>query len=183
VNVAIFGGSFNPPHVAHVLAVAYVLSSEPIDELLVIPCYRHPFAKELAPFEDRFAMCERAMGWIPKTRVSRVEEELGGESWTLRTVQHLRSVRPTDELRLIVGADVLVEGKRWRGFDELRELAPFIVLGRAGHAAPDCRVLLPDVSSTMIRQALREGRRADLAGLVPRSVLDYLDTHPIYRAT
>jgi nicotinate-nucleotide adenylyltransferase len=127
-------------------------------------------------------MCERAMGWIPKTRISRVEEELGGESWTLRTVQHLKGARPTDTLRLVVGADVLVEGKRWRGFEELRELSPFIVLGRPGHATPDSRVLLPDVSSTMIRQAISEGRRADVEGLVPRSVLDYLDTHPIYRA-
>ena len=47
-NVAIFGGSFNPPHVAHVLAAAYALSSAPIDQVLVVPVYQHPFAKELA---------------------------------------------------------------------------------------------------------------------------------------
>ena len=87
-RVAIFGGSFNPPHVAHVLAVTYVLATEDLDEILVVPCFRHPFAKELAPFEDRFAMCELAMAWLPKVTVSRVEQELGGESRTLRTVEH-----------------------------------------------------------------------------------------------
>src|SRR5450432_1633002 len=75
VNVFIFGGSFNPPHIAHVLAVTYVLSTAEPDLVLVVPCYRHPFAKDLCPFEHRLAMCERAMGWLPRTTVSRVEEE------------------------------------------------------------------------------------------------------------
>ena len=59
-RVAIFGGSFNPPHVAHALAVVYALSVAPIDEVLVVPVFRHPFSKELAPFEDRVRMCELA---------------------------------------------------------------------------------------------------------------------------
>ncbi|HEX9294516.1 MAG TPA: nicotinate (nicotinamide) nucleotide adenylyltransferase, partial [Polyangiaceae bacterium] len=78
MNVFLFGGSFNPPHVAHVLAVAYVLATQDADRVIVIPCYRHPFRKDLAPFEHRFAMCELAMGWLPRTSISAVEQELGG---------------------------------------------------------------------------------------------------------
>ena len=88
-RIAIFGGSFNPPHVAHVLAVVYALAVAPIDHVLIVPVYQHPFSKELAPFEDRLAMCEAAMGWIPGARVSDVERELGGESLTLRMLTHL----------------------------------------------------------------------------------------------
>src|SRR6478735_3989939 len=88
-RVAIFGGSFNPPHVAHVLAVVYALSTAPIDEVLVVPVFHHPFSKELASFDERLAMCELALGWIPRVVVSSVERDLGGSSLTLRTVEHL----------------------------------------------------------------------------------------------
>ena len=74
---------------SHVLAVTYLLAAAEPDQVLVVPCFLHPLAKDLAPFEDRIAMCERAMGWLPRTVVSRVEGELGGESRSLRTVAHL----------------------------------------------------------------------------------------------
>jgi nicotinate-nucleotide adenylyltransferase len=132
VNVFIFGGSFDPPHVAHVLAVTYILATQDADLVLVVPCHKHPFGKGLSAFEHRFAMCERAVGWLPRTTVSRVEEDLGGESRTLRTIEHLRERNPDWHMRLVVGADVLLEGKRWYGFDRVVELAPLLVLGRAG---------------------------------------------------
>jgi nicotinate-nucleotide adenylyltransferase len=182
VNVFLFGGSFNPPHVAHVLACAYILSTEDVDSILVIPVYQHPFAKELAPFDDRVAMCEAAMGWLPRTSISRVEEELGGESRTLRTVEHLGKEHPDWHMRLVVGADILLEGRRWHGFDRVVELAPLLVLGRAGVPAPQAPLaVLPQVSSSFVREALREGRRDEVTGLVPRAVLAYIDEHWVYR--
>jgi nicotinate-nucleotide adenylyltransferase len=181
VNVFLFGGSFNPPHIAHVLAVTYVLATEEVDLVAVVPCYRHPFAKELAPFEHRFAMCELAMGWLPRTKVLRIEEELGGESRTLRTVEHLRKVHPDWRLRLVLGADILLEGPRWQGFDRVKELAPPVILGRAGIVTPDApRAVLPEVSSTAIRDALGAGRTTDVAAVLPRGVLSYIEAHGIY---
>jgi nicotinate-nucleotide adenylyltransferase len=181
MNVCLFGGSFNPPHVAHVLAVAYVLSTEGVDQVLVIPCYRHPFNKELAPFEHRFAMCERAMSVLPRTTVSRVEQHLGGESRTLRTVEHLAAEHPDWRLRLLVGADILQEGRRWHAFERVTELAPPLVLGRAGVSSDGApRPLLPEVSSSAIRAALAAGRRAELHALVPRDVLTYIEQHGLY---
>ena len=181
-RVALFGGSFNPPHVAHVLAVVYALATAPVDEVLVVPVYRHPFAKELASFDDRLAMCELALGWIPRTTVSRVEEELGGESRTLRTIEHLRGQHPDWQLRLLVGADVLPDLPKWHRFDRIAELAPPIVLGRAGvgvNGAPT--PFLPDVSSTEVRDALASGDVAALADRVPAAVLDYVARHHLYR--
>jgi nicotinate-nucleotide adenylyltransferase len=75
VDVAVFGGSFNPPHIAHLLACTVVLATDEVDRLVVVPTYRHPFAKALAPYEDRVAMCHLAMGWLPRVEVSRIEEE------------------------------------------------------------------------------------------------------------
>lgn len=180
--VAIFGGSFNPPHIGHVLAVAYLLATEDVDEIRIVPCFRHPFAKHLASFEDRFAMCELAMGSLPKTTISRVEAELGGESRTLRTIEHLVATEPEKRFRLVIGADVLNEKDRWHGFEEIGNLAPFLVLGRTGISAEGApRAVLPEVSSTEIRRALRHGPRRDLEVLVPRAVLSYIGAHELYR--
>jgi nicotinate-nucleotide adenylyltransferase len=182
VNVYFFGGSFNPPHLAHVLAVSYVHAMAEVDKVLVVPVFRHPFAKELAPFEHRLAMCELAMGWLPNTTVSTVERELGGESWTLRTVEHLCKVHPDWRIRLVVGADILTEGRRWHGFERLIELAPLWVLGRAGVASEGAPpAILPAVSSSAIREALRDRRDADIAPLLPRRVQRYIEEHGLYR--
>jgi nicotinate-nucleotide adenylyltransferase len=183
MKVAVFGGSFNPPHVAHVLACALVLSTEDVDRLLVVPAYRHPFAKSLAPFDDRVRMCELAMAWMPRVEVSRVEEELGGESRTLRTLQHLAGAHEAWDLRLVIGADVLVEAPRWFGFEAIEKLAPPIVLGRVGLDAPGAGpALLPDVSSTQVRATIGRGAWGEAARLVPRLVLAHVREHGLYGA-
>jgi nicotinate-nucleotide adenylyltransferase len=178
VKVAVFGGSFNPPHVAHVLACALVLSVEDIDRVLVVPAYKHPFAKALASYDDRVRMCELAMGWLPQVEVSRVEEELGGESRTLRTIEHLSNAHPDWGLRLLIGADIVAEAPRWFGFDAIVAIAPPIVLGRAGADA-----MLPAVSSTQVRDAIARAAWDEAARLVPRRVLDHVRQRGLYGAT
>ena len=181
MTTAIFGGSFNPPHLAHVLAVTVVLARFEIDRLLVVPTFQHPFAKSLAPYEDRVKMCELAMAWLPRVEVSRVEEELGGESRTLRTIEHLRQTHPGEPFRLVMGADIVAESAKWYGFDKISVLAPPIVLGRVGIAydgAPP--PILPAISSTEVRAKIAERRWGELEELVPRRVLAYLKEHALY---
>jgi nicotinate-nucleotide adenylyltransferase len=180
-RVAVFGGSFNPPHVAHVLACALVGSVEDVDRILVVPTFKHPFAKPLAPFEDRVAMCELAMAWMPRVEVSRLEEELGGESRTLRTLENLALAHPDWKLRLVIGADILAEAPRWFGFDAIAKLAPPIVLERAGFDSPGGGpALLPEVSSTKVRAAIARGAWHDLERLLPRRVLDHVRARGLY---
>ncbi len=182
-RVAVFGGSFNPPHVAHVLACALVLSVEEVDRLLVVPAYLHPFAKALAPFEDRARMCELAMAWMPRVDVSRVEEDLGGESRTLRTLETLSSAHPDWRMRLVIGADILAEAPRWYGFEAIARLAPPIVLGRAGIPAPGApAALLPEVSSTQVRTAIARREWAEVEKLVPSAVLAHIRDRGLYAA-
>lgn len=182
--VAIFGGSFNPPHLGHVLGTALVLSMFDVDEILVVPTYQHPFAKALAPYEDRVTMCSLAMGWLPRVAVSRVEEELGGESRTLRTLEHLQATHADWSMRLIMGSDTFAESSKWFRFDAVRRLAPPIVLARAG--GPDAPglgpVLLPAISSTDVRARAAAGAWDGLETLVPRSVLAHMKARGLYRA-
>ena len=181
VDVAVFGGSFNPPHIAHLLACTVVLATDEVDRLVVVPTYRHPFAKALAPYEDRVAMCHLAMGWLPRVEVSRIEEVLGGESRTLRTLEHLAAEHADWRLRIVIGADVLAEAPRWVGFDAIEKLAPPIVLGRAGFDVPGASLVLPEVSSTQVRAAIERGDWDSIASLVPRAVLEYARAHELYR--
>jgi len=180
--VAIFGGSFNPPHISHVLAVTAVLVTHRVDRVLVVPTFQHPFAKSLAAFDHRVKMCELAMGWLPKVVVSRVEEELGGESRSLRTVEHLSQAHPEWQLRFVIGSDILLEAKKWHGFDAICALAPLIVLGRTGFDGTNVPPpLLPDISSTEVRTALAAGNYAAIETLVPREVLAYIQSAGLYR--
>ena len=183
MKVAVFGGSFNPPHVGHVLACALVLGVEDVERVLVVPTFQHPFAKALAPFEDRVAMCRAAFATMPAVDVSRVEEELGGESRTLRTLEHLAKDHPDWRMRLVVGADILAEAPRWFGFDAITKIAPPLVLGRAGVDAPGAGpALLPEVSSTRVREAIARGAWNEAGQLVPRAVLAHVRAKGLYGA-
>jgi nicotinate-nucleotide adenylyltransferase len=160
-----------------------VLSRFDVERILVVPTFRHPFAKALAPYEDRVRMCELGMGWLPRVEVSRVEEELGGESRTLRTIEHLRTKYPDASLRFVMGADLMLESSKWYGFDRIAALAPPIVLGRIGVEYPGAPVpVLPAISSTEVRARLADDA-ADLdalAEVMPRAVLEYARTRRLY---
>lgn len=178
MRVALFGGSFNPPHVAHQLVALYVLETQAVDELWLVPCFKHPFEKALEPFEDRLEMCRRAAQALgPRARVSDCEGRLGGESRTLRTVTALRAEHPGTEFSLIIGADLVGELDSWYGAEELKRLVRFIVVGRAGFEGGEGPAM-PAISSSEVRARLRQGQSVD--ALVPRSVLDYARERKLY---
>ena len=189
IPTALFGGSFNPPHVGHVLAVAYVLSTELVERVVVVPVFEHALRKQLAPFEHRVEMAVRAFGWLPRVEVSRIEARLGAPSRTLRTIQALEAEHPDWELRLLVGSDILSELHQWQAFDEIERRAPPLVLPRAGALTPPSTPqLLPEVSSTEVRTLLaRQAKSADpssaaqVEALLPRAVLAYVREHGLYK--
>ncbi|HEY3235433.1 MAG TPA: nicotinate (nicotinamide) nucleotide adenylyltransferase [Polyangiaceae bacterium] len=186
MQVAFYGGSFNPPHVAHVLAVVYLLSAQGFQRVLVVPVFEHAFEKPLAGFEHRVRMCELAMGWLPGVQVSAVEAELERPTRTLHTLEHLSRQHPDWALRLVVGADQLPELHRWHQVDAIEAMAPILVLGRASVDRPEAPpALLPNVSSTHVRELLLSRGQAEadseLGRLVPQNVLRYIDQHGLYR--
>ncbi|MCC6215105.1 MAG: nicotinate-nicotinamide nucleotide adenylyltransferase [Polyangiaceae bacterium] len=187
-TVAFFGGSFDPPHVAHVLAACYALAVEELDTVLVVPVLGHAFGKPLAPFEHRVHMAELAFQGVRGAEISGVERALPAPSYTLHTLRHLATTHPSWRLRLLIGADVLDDAPRWHAFDEVCELAQPLVLGRRGVERSDApRPWLPEVSSTRVRELLGRAGDADaaaeLAACVPRSVLRHIAEHGLYGAS
>ena len=186
-TIAVFGGSFNPPHVAHVMACVWVAQTQPVDEIWAVPCFHHPFEKRLAPFEDRLEMLRLALAPLgAAVKISAIERDIaaadGTPSRTLDTLEALSLRHPELAWRLVIGADILAERDKWHRWDAIERLAPPIILGRQGYAAPaelGRLVELPAISSTEVRMRLERGE--DVAALVPGRVLEYVSRRGLYR--
>lgn len=180
----VFGGSFNPPHIAHVLAAHFALCTWNLDRLLVIPSYKHPFGKPLEPYDHRIKMCELAFRHLSHfVEISQIERDLGGVSFTVETLRALNQQNPDVELRLIIGGDILADAEKWRAFDEVKQLAPLLVIprlqqGQVLGASSAAGCYLPDLSSTELRENLYAGRNVDQA--LPLDVAIYIREQRLY---
>lgn len=177
-TIAVFGGSFDPPHVGHTLAAAYVLCAYPVTKLLAVPTAQHPFDKRLTAFGHRMRMCELAMAPLMNVEVTDLEQRLGGESLTLRTLEALQAEHPQAKLRLVLGTDLLADTPQWHNFAAVERLAPPIVVQRAGFETDPSQPCLPLVSSTNVRERVREGRGTE--GLLSPSVRAYVQANGLY---
>ena len=183
-TVALFGGSFNPPHAAHERIVELLLEQAVADEVWIVPAHEHPFGKPLVSFDARLAMCRLSFERFgDRVRVLALEGELGGVSYTVRTLEELRRRYPDRRFKLVVGSDVLGEQGQWRDFERVLALASFVVVPREGHPTRDERALAVDpvanISSTEVRKRLAEGRA--LGDLVSPVVARYIAAHKLYR--
>jgi len=178
-QIGVFGGSFNPPHVGHVLACSFALSAWNLERVLVVPSFNHPFGKPLVAFEHRVQMLELALRHLGNSvKVSQVEKDLGGVSYTVETLRELTRRQPGQQLRLIVGSDILGETAKWYKFEEIEQIAPLLVIPRLGAEAATAGCYLPEVSSTDIRQQLRDRTSAGVA--LPHLVREYIQQHQLY---
>lgn len=163
-TVALFGGSFDPPHAAHLLAATYVLSAAPVDELWVLPVAHHPLGKQpSADFGARLHLCRLAFALLGERAVVR-DDEVASTGRTLDLLQRLMAAHPDCRFRLVIGSDILAEQGRWHRFDEVLRLAPPILLRRPGYplgVSMQGLVLpaeLPDLSSSQLRARLAAGQ-------------------------
>lgn len=148
-EIAVFGGSFNPPHEGHREIVRRLAGRKGIAEVWIVPVFRHPFGKKLAPFSERFRLCRsyfRGVG--AKVKVKDFERRLGGTSWTIRLIRTLKRRFPRDSFSLVLGADAWRQRKKWQDFETIQKEVSLIVFPR-GRRSP-----IPDVSSTEIRKGL-----------------------------
>jgi nicotinate-nucleotide adenylyltransferase len=180
-EIDLLGGSFNPPHVAHVMAAWWALATQAVREVWLLPSFRHPFGKQLAPFQDRVRMCELAIAAIRGAHVCTAEAELADDPLcgkTARTLEHLVAKHPDRRFALVVGADILPETDKWYRFDRVQALARLVVVGRQGYPGGEGPAL-PAISSTEIRERLARGE--DVSAFVPRRVLEYAAERGLYR--
>ncbi len=180
-KVAILGGSFNPPHICHVLAASWALSTCGIDEVWLVPVAQHAFGKNLADFASRMEMTRLAFAHLKGVKVSDIEARLGGENRTIDTLDHLAAEHPQHSFSIVVGSDILLETHAWKAWDRIVSDYGVHVLGRSGVTTDrHFDITLPDVSSSAIRAQVEKGRLDTLDALLPHAVLDYIRQHNLY---
>ncbi len=181
MEVAFYGGSFNPPHVAHAMVAAWLLWTRRVDAVWLVPVFRHAFEgvhdKSLAPFDQRLAWCRALAADVlapgdQRIVVSDVEAHLPVPSFTIDTLRHLRAHHPDHRFSPVIGADVLPQLPRWRDWPGIQRDFPPIVVGRVGYDSPAGSVVFPEVSSSEVRRLLVAGR--DPAHLLTAGVADAL---------
>ena len=184
---ALFGGSFDPVHVGHLVAAE--AAGEALDaRVRFLPARVQPFKRAAhgASPEQRAAMLDLAVAGNPRLAVERIELTLPAPSYTVRTLQVLAEREPGNRFTLLLGADAAAELAAWYQVDALPALADVVVFARPGappprHAAIRRVVQVPavDVSATMIRERVRQAR--SIRYLVPDAVRDYIAARGLYR--
>ena len=163
MKIAVYGGSFNPPHISHALVASWCLWTGLVDQVWMVPVFRHAFedshGKKLAPFKMRVMWCKSFSSDIHSgIIVSEVESLLPTPSYTVDTLLYLQDNFPEHHFRLLVGSDVLNQTQDWKQWDTIESRFDPIVVGRSGYENPDKTVAFPAISSTEIRTELAEGR-------------------------
>lgn len=179
-EIALLGGSFNPPHVGHLMAALYLRSTLAVDEVWLVPAFNHPFGKPLAPFDDRVAMCEAMATDVgPWLRVNRAESEVGGEGRTIELLEWLLPKHPDTTFRWVIGSDILADLPKWKAWDRIQTLVQVTVLHRAGYPAADALgPPMVEVSSSEIRRRFESGDVP--TDLVPQKALDVARARRLY---
>ena len=199
MRIGVFGGTFDPVHLGHLLLAEACREQGRLDRVIFIPAGLPPHkqGRELAPGNARAEMLEFAIAGHAEFTVDRSEIKRSGPSYTVETLRALRQEHPADELFLLMGADSLAEFHLWKEPREIATLASLIVVNRGRHAPPDLAALIPllgddavcriqlvtmpgiDISASDIRQRVQQQR--SLRYLVPRAVERFILENGLYR--
>lgn len=185
MRIGLFGGTFDPPHVGHLLAASDAFDALSLDRLVFIPNAVQPLKEtQHASTRQRLEMVRALIGDDRRFDVDPIEIERTGLSYTVDTLAAYAERYPHAERFLLVGADILASFAQWRDPARVRQLAEMVVLqrGESVAALQPARVLETrrvDVSSTEIRERVRSGK--SIHGFVPDAVAAYIAATALYR--
>lgn len=194
MKIAILGGSFNPPHLGHLLISQQILDFLDFDEVWLTPCYQHTFLKHLAPIKDRVAMTKMIIYDRVKFSDEEIKNKLSGDSIDLLDI--LTKKHPQDTFSFVIGSDNLAGFKRWGRWEKLITTYNFLIFPRpnfSGHLSqyklnsPDYKfhfmddplLVTSDISSTKIRERIQ--KNISIKHLVPDEVGSYIFKQKLYR--
>ena len=165
MRIGIFGGTFDPPHVGHLIAAQEIHAQLELDRLLLVPAAvpPHKLDRDVTPAPVRLEMITAAVAGDERFSVSDIEIRRDGPSYTVDTLRQLREEWPDSELVLAIGADQAVEFDTWREPEEIRRLATVAAFAREDEEVPEgwdgpvVRVPYLEISSTEIRRRVGAG--------------------------
>lgn len=184
-----FGGTFDPPHVGHLVAAIDAQQELELDVVLLVVAnvpWQKLGQRAISPAADRLAMVRAAVADRPGIEVSDIEIKRGGHSYTADTLADLRDQGPDDELFVILGNDAASGFATWERHEEVAERASLVVVDRPGTSTPIddgfdwTRIDIPEleISSTELRQRVADGRSIDY--LTPPAVVTCIADRGLY---
>jgi nicotinate-nucleotide adenylyltransferase len=189
-RIGVFGGTFDPVHVGHLVAAVNVRHAVDLDVVLLVVANR-PWQKvgtrPVTPAPDRLAVVQAAVGEVPGVEASDLELARGGVSYTADTLAALRGEEPDADLVLVIGADVAASLHTWERVDEVRARCRLAIVNRPGAPIPSVPegwradvVEIPalEVSSTDLRSRVADGRPLDY--LVPEAAVREMRRRGLY---
>jgi len=185
-KIGILGGTFNPPHIGHLIVANEVKQSLGLDEVRLMPTAvpPHKTAPGDAAAEQRLQMVELAVMAVNDLTVSAFEVERGGISYTFDTIQQFAEIEPESVFYFIIGGDMIDLLPKWHRIEELVTLVNFVGVGRQGTIGiTDFPIIMVDIpqielSSTLIRQRISENGTVQL--LIPPVVEDFIRKEGLY---
>ncbi len=177
-NIAIFGGSFNPPHIGHQMMLAYLSWSGKFDKIWVNPVYHHYFQKDrfLIDFEHRLEMVKIAFEKIsPLIQINPIDRD-NEFSKTFDAVAFIKEKYPNYSFTLILGEDNYLSKDKWYRFSEVESMVSILYLGREGvESELKLPFKFPSISSTKIRENIDENRE-----LLDFDIYNYIKKNELY---
>lgn len=185
-KVGILGGTYNPPHIGHLIIANEVKHALQLDEVRLMPTALPPHknADHEVTKEQRLEMVKLSVAGTPGLTVSSFEVDKGGVSYTFDTMRRLREEEPDTEFYFIIGGDMIDQLDTWHRIDELVELITFVGVNRPGWKSetdyPVYLVEIPeiDLSSTMLRKRFKAG--GSVTFLMPESVEMFIREEGLY---
>ncbi|WP_166998523.1 nicotinate-nucleotide adenylyltransferase [Paramicrobacterium fandaimingii] len=190
-RIGVMGGTFDPIHHGHLVAASEVAHSYDLDEVIFVPTGEPWQKSQVSQSEHRYLMTVIATAANPQFTVSRVDIDRSGQTYTIDTLQDLKTQRPDADLFFITGADAIAQIFGWKDHAELFSLAHFVAVSRPGHTLnisglPTEHVSLLEVpalaiSSTDCRSRVSRGH--PVWYLVPDGVVQYITKYHLYRSS
>ena len=193
MRIGVFGGTFDPIHVGHLVAAVNVRHQLRLDRVLLVVAnvpWQKTGARAVSPAEDRYAMVAAAVEGVAGLEASRVELDRGGPSYTADTLAELATRHPGAELFCMVGADVAGLLDTWERIDDVRDRCTLVVVNRpgsrfggdlAGWQVAEVEIPALDISSTDLRARAGDGRPLDF--LVPPAAVRCIHERALYART
>lgn len=192
MNIGIYGGTFNPPHIGHLITAESVKETVRFDRILFIPSYITPHKNEGEEHlsHHRFEMIKLAVKNNPSFQVSDIEISKNEISYTITTLEYLLSKYPDSKFSIIIGMDNYITFHLWKEPKRILQLASLIVMNRPQYPRKVNELIgttnttfvdVPNIgiSSSEIRQKVKEGK--SIKYLVPDSVEQYIIEHQLYK--
>lgn len=191
-RIGIFGGTFDPIHVGHLVAAVNARYALQLDRVVMMVAnipWQKAGMRAVSTAEDRLALVEAAVGDVPGVEAGSLEIERGGESYTAETLAVMRDKNPDDELFLIIGWDVAPVLTTWERWEEVQRLATLVVVNRPDYPPPEAlveagwrvaEVKVPnlEISSSDLRARAADGRPLDY--LIPEAAVRFIRSRGMY---